>query len=231
MNWKKSVRTPVGVAATLGLVVGVSATTAGAGASATATCSQLAKAQIQPLLIHHVTKLTVKPVPGVLYFSSAKQVGQTCVFADTESTAALTVVVIGGAAAARAYQSDLHSLGPALASVPMVSGGKAVRERADSRGAVGSAEVSSIKGSTYCAVIPQTDEIPSVAKLEQAAGYTADIGDKAYANIAAAIGTVCNRIYGSGSTNPSPALAALKKIKPKKTSGGGLPVPKLPPAP
>ena len=203
---------------------------AGAGASATPTCSQLTKAQIQPLLVHHVTKLTVTPVSGFTYLSSAKQVGQTCVFADTETSSGLSVTVIGGSAAARAYQSEVHALGPSLAPVPVVSGGKAVRQRADSHGSVSSAEVASIKGSTYCAVTPQSGETPGEARLEQAAGDSAAIGDKAYADIAAAIGTVCNRIYRSGSTNPAPALAALKKIKPSH-AGGGITVPKLPPIP
>lgn len=231
MNWKKSSRTSL-VVTTVGLALGF-VPAAGAGTAASPTCSQLTKAQIQPLLVHHVTKLTVKPVSGFTYLISAKQVGQTCVFADTETSSALTVVVIGGSAAARAYKSDLHGLGPSLARLPVVSGGKAVRERADSHGSVGSAEVTSIKGSTYCAVIPQEGETPGEARLEQAAGDTADIGDKAYSYIAAAIGTVCNRIYGSGSTNPAPALAALAKIKPSHNTGdgGGLTVPKLPPIP
>ena len=229
MNWKKSLCVSF-VVVTLGLALCL-VPTAGAGAAATATCSQLMKAQIQPLLAHHITKLTVTPVAGITYLSSAKHVGQTCVFADTENSDALAVVVIGGAAAARAYQADLHSLGPPLARVQVVSGGKGVRERADSQGSVGSAEVTSIKGSTYCAVIPQTDEVPGVAKLERAAGDSSAIGDKAYSDIAASIGTVCNRIYGSGSTNAGPALAALKKIKPKHGNGGTLTVPPLPPTP
>ena len=238
MNWKKnSYASLVGTA--VGLALGF-VPAAGARATATPMCSQLTKAQIQPLLVHSVTKVTVTPVPGIKYLSSAKQVGQICDFADTETSNALTVVVIAGPAAARAYKSELHSLAPGsafgsinnskLARVPVVSGGKGVRERADNRGAVSTAEVASINGSTYCAVIPQGSETPGEARLEKAAGYTADIGDKAYADVAAAIGTVCNRIYGSGSTNPAPALAALQKITPKH-GGGAITVPKLPPIP
>jgi hypothetical protein len=151
-------------------------------------------------------------VPGLIYGISAKQVGQTCTFADTEGSNAFAVMVIGGPAAARAYRNETHGLGRSLAPVPVVSGGKAVRQRADSRGSVSTAEVASIKGSTSCAVIPTDDEMPGVARLQKAAGYTAAIGDKAYADIAAAIGTVCNRIYHSGSTNPASALAALRTI-------------------
>jgi hypothetical protein len=228
MNWKKSnCITVVGTAAALALCL---APAAGAGGAATATCSHLTKAQIQPLLVHRVTKLTIKPVPGLIYGISAKQVGQTCTFADTETSNAFEVMVIGGPAAARAYRNETHALGRSSVPVPVVSGGKAVRQRADSRGSVSTAEVASIKGSTFCAVIPTDDEMPGVTELEKAAGDTADIGDKAYADIAAAIGTVCNRIYRSGSTNPAPALAALKRIKPTH-SGGGITVPTFPPPP
>ncbi len=230
MNWKKCSYASV-VVTTAALALGFAPAAGARSRSATPTCSQLTKAQIQPLLVHRITKVTVKPVPGFTYLSPAKDVGQTCVFADSETASALAVVVIGGSAAARAYQSDVHSLGPSLARIPVVSGGKGLRERADSRGSVSSAEVTSVKGSTYCAVMPQDGETPGEARLEQAAGSTAAIGDKAYADIAAAIGTVCNRIYGSGSTDPAPALAALKGIKPSHASDGGLSVPKLPPIP
>ncbi len=237
MNWKQGACiSVVGAATAFALCI---APAAGAGAAATATCSQLTKAQIQPLLVHRVTRLKVTPVPGALYGISAKQVGQTCTFADTETSNGLTVVVIAGPAAAHAYKNELHDIAPGtafgsvdsrkLARVPLVSG-KAVRQRADSRGAVTTAEVASIKGSTYCAVIPSDDELPGVARLQKAAGDTADIGDKAYADVAAAIGTVCNRIYGSGGTDPAPALAALKEIKPKH-SGGTITVPTFPPSP
>ena len=238
-NWKKSTWTCL-IVTTLVLLAGF-VPAAGAGPAGPSTCSQLTKAQVQPLLAHPVTKLTVTPVPGILYGISAKQVGEICNFADTETSNAFTVKVIVGPAAARAYKSELHSMAPSsafgsidsrkLAPVPVVSGGKGVRERADNRGAVSGAEVASIKGSTFCAVIPTDDEIPGVARLEKAAGYTADIGDKAWADVAAAIGEVCNRIYHSGSTNPSAALAALQNIKPSQGGNGGITVPKLPPIP
>jgi hypothetical protein len=41
-----------------------------------------------------------------------------------------------------------------------------------------------------------------IAQLEDAAGHTSNIGDKAYAELAAAIGTLCNRVLGSGNTTP-----------------------------
>lgn len=232
---RKALRTSLAVTTlgltALGLALGLAPGAGAGGAASSPTCSQLTKAQVQPLLVHRVTKLTVTPVPGVLYLSSAKQVGQRCVFSDTQTSAALVVTVVGGPSAARAYESELHSLGHSPARVPVVSGGKGVRARADSRGSVSTAEVGAIKGSTYCAVTPQEGETPGEARLEQAAGNTSDIGDKAYSDIAAAIGTLCNRIYGSGNTNPAAALSALKKLKPGHTGGGGITVPKLPPVP
>jgi len=224
MNRKKWCTSVVVVAAGLSLLL---VPPAGAGAPAAATCSQLTKAQIQPLLAHHVTKLTVRPVPGIMYGLSAKQVGETCTFSDTATSTGMAVVVIAGPAAARAYRSELHRIGPRLAAVPVVSGGKGVRQRADSHGSVSTAEVGSINGSTYCAVIPN-DDVPGQARLEKAAGYKSTIGDQAYADIAAAIGTVCNRIYRRGSTNPASALAALSKIKPVHGGGGGITVPTFP---
>jgi hypothetical protein len=61
-------------------------------------------------------------------------------------------------------------------------------------------------------------EIAGENSWDIAAGDTSDIGDKAYAYIAAAEGTLCNRIYTSGSKSPAAALAALKKIKVHKPS-------------
>ncbi len=166
------------------------------------TCAQVTKAQVQTLMAPRITKVTVKSVPGFTYLVSAKRVGQQCVYAAGPSDSdALSVTVVSGPAAARAYASDVQGLGARPVPVPGV-GDKAVRARVDAKGAVGTAMITSIKGSTYCSVTPQTEDIPGVAKLEQAAGDTADIGNKAYAAIAAAIGTVCNRIYGSGNTKP-----------------------------
>ena len=116
MNWKESACLS-GVGTTVALAL-CFATAAGAGAAPTAACSQLTKAQVQSLLVSRVTKLTVTPVPGILYGSSAKQVGQTCTFADTETSNALTVVVIAGSSAARAYKSELTALALRLHASP-----------------------------------------------------------------------------------------------------------------
>ena len=176
-------------------------------------CAQVTKAQVQTLMAPRITKLTVTSVPGLTYLVNAKRVGQQCVYAAGPSDSdALSVTVVSGAAAARAYASDVQGLGARPVPVPGV-GDKAVRARVDAKGAVGTAMITSIKGSTYCSVTPRAEDIPGVAKLEQAAGDTADIGNRAYAAIAAAIGTVCNRIYGSGNTKPN-----LKSLKAKAGS-------------
>ena len=119
--------------------------------------------------------------------------------------------MIAGPSAARAYKDDLHSLGPTLAHVPVVSGGKAVRQRADKHGSVSTAEVTSINGSTYCAVIPEEGETPGEARLEKAAGDTAAIGDKAYSDIATAISPVTPEVAGSNPVAPAFENAAFRR--------------------
>jgi hypothetical protein len=165
-------------------------------------CSQLTKAQIQPLIVHPITKVTVKAVTALEYTGSPKRVGQKCIFAagpgDSE---ALTVTVVDGPVSANAYTGDLQGLGSGPVAVHGV-GSKAVRAQVDAKGAAATTTLSALKGKTYCSVSPGDGDIPGVAQLEDAAGDSADIGNKAYAEIAAAIGTVCNRIFGSGNTTP-----------------------------
>ena len=165
-------------------------------------CSQLTKAQVQLLIVHPITKVTVKPVTGEQYTGSTKRIGQLCVFAaGSGDSEALTVTVIYGSAAARAYEGDVQGLSPRPVSVPGI-GSKAVRGRVDAKGAAATTMLSALKGQTYCSVSPGDGDIPGEAQLEEAAGYTSDIGNKAYAEIAAAIGTVCKRIFGRGNTTP-----------------------------
>jgi hypothetical protein len=165
-------------------------------------CSQITKAQVQPLIVNPITKVTVKPVTAQQYTLGTNKIGQQCVFAaGSADPEALTVVVISGAIAAKAYAADVQSLSPRPVAVPGV-GSKAVRARVDAKGAAGTTTLSALKGETYCSVSPQDGDIPGEGQLEEAAGATADIGNKAYAEIAAAIGTVCNRVFKSGNTTP-----------------------------
>src|ERR1039458_8704441 len=48
-------------------------------------CSQLTKAQVQPLLAHPITKVTVKAVTALQYTGSTKRIGQKCIFAPGSS--------------------------------------------------------------------------------------------------------------------------------------------------
>jgi hypothetical protein len=201
---------------------GVAAAATLTAASTKATCSQLSKAEIQPLLVNPITKVTVKPETSIQFNGKRTHIGQQCVFAagpgDSE---ALTVTVVGGPFAAKAYATDFQSLGPRPTRVQGV-GSKAIRAPVDSKGAAGTPMLSSIKGSTYCEVVPQSDDIPGVGELEEAAGATADIGNTAYGEIAAAIGTICNRVYGSGNTTPDLSgltASAASAATPTSTNG------------
>ena len=164
-------------------------------------CSQLTKTQVQPLIVNPITKVTVKAVTAEQYTGGTQRIGQECVFAAGSSDSeALTVTVISGPVAARAYAADVQGLDGAVAVHGV--GTKAVRAPVDDKGAAATTTLSALKGTTYCAVSPQDGNVPGEAQLEEAAGATADIGNKAYAEIAAAVGTVCNRIFGSGKTTP-----------------------------
>jgi hypothetical protein len=166
-----------------------------------AGCSQLTKGQLQPLIVHPITKVTVKAVTGEQYTGSTKRIGQECVVAaGPDDSEALVITVIGGPIAARAYSADIQGLDGAVAVRGV--GFKAVRAPVDSNGAAATTTLSALKGQTYCSVAPQDGAIPGEGQLEEASGSTAGIGNKAYAEIAAAIGTVCNRIFGSGNTTP-----------------------------
>ena len=185
-----------------GASAATSALAAKSGHTPKAGCSQLTKAEVQPLIVNPITKATVRAVTAARYTGSTKRIGQECVFAaGSGDSEALSVTVINGPFAARAYAADVQGLSPRPVAVPGV-GSKAVRARVDAKGAASTTTLSALKGQTYCSVSPQDGDIPGEGQLEEAAGDTADIGNKAYAEIAAAIGTVCNRIFGSGNTTP-----------------------------
>src|ERR1019366_4739292 len=85
---------------------------AGKSAHASKTgCSQLTKAQVQPLLVHPITKVTVKAVTAEQYTGSTKRIGQECIFAAESDSEAVTVTVISGPISANAYTGDLQGLG------------------------------------------------------------------------------------------------------------------------
>lgn len=151
-------------------------------------CKQLTKEQVQPLLANAITdvKITAAGTDGE---------GQQCVFSAPDGTGAIDVLVLGGAEAQQAYAGALKAETHGPVAVPGV-GDKASRDTGDG-------EIDSIKGDIYCSVsLGSSGDMPGIGKLEQAAGGTTHIAESAYAAMAAALGTLCNRIYGSGNTTP-----------------------------
>ena len=154
----------------------------------TVACKQLTKEQVQPLLANAITdvKVTAAGTDGE---------GQQCVFSAPDGTGAIDVLVLGGADAQQAYAGALKAETHGPVSVPGV-GDKASRDTGDG-------EIDSMKGDLYCSVsLGSSGDMPGVGKLEQAAGGTTHIAESAYAAMATALGTLCNRIYGSGNTTP-----------------------------
>jgi hypothetical protein len=190
---------------------GVAASAAPGGSSGSANCKQLTFADVQPLLIEKVVSVDVTA-------PEANGSGQECVFTGkaTDRTGAVDVLVLTGSEGTQAYAEDVagESDGPvAVAGI----GDKATRDKGDG-------QVSALKGSTYCSVtLSDSDDVPGVGPLEEAAGSTTHIAESAYDTVAKALGTLCNRIYGSGNTTPdlSSLLAADATAVP--SDGGGLP--------
>ena len=162
--------------------------TAGPTGGTKARCDQLTKEQVQPLLEHTITdvKVTAAGTDGE---------GQQCIFSAPDGNGAIDVLVLGGADAQPAYASAVQGESHGPVAVPGV-GDKASRDTGDG-------QIDSIKGDLYCAVsLGSAGDVPGIGKLEQAAGGTTHIAESAYAAEAAALGTLCNRIYGSGNTTP-----------------------------
>jgi hypothetical protein len=148
--------------------------------------------------------------------------GQECVFAIADNSNAVTIVVAKDKhAASTAFSADTTGFGHPVA-VPGIG------DHANRDGDHDTPQLTSIKGDTYCSVTPQSDEMPGVGKLMEAAGDTNNIGDGPFATIAVAVGTLCNRVYGSGNTTPdlSSITAAAAHASPATTD---LTLPTLPP--
>ncbi len=151
--------------------------------------------------------------------------GQTCNWATSDTSAGMSITVLSGQDATANFNGDLQSLSDSAVSVPGV-GDKAVRD-----GDHGTDAVSALKGSQYCRVTPGDGEVPGVGDLEKAAGDTSNIGDANDALEAAAVATLCNRIFGSGNTTPdlSTLLAnASAAATASPSDQGGLPSAVLP---
>ncbi len=174
----------------------------GASSTSSGTCAQLTKAQIQPLLSVSVAKVKISRVSG----------GQQCVYSGPGGDGeAIDVLVISGGGAKQAFTGEVKSLDGKVAVKGV--GSQAYREKGDF-------QLDSIKGSTYCSVsVGSGDSVPGVAALESSAnGGTSDIPESDNGIIATALGTLCNRIYKSGSTKVS--LSALGSTTATTTGGG-----------
>ena len=186
------------------------AAAAGAG-NGKATCTQLTKDQVQPLLSKPITNVSSATVPDQVSLSGT---AQQCTFAISDSAQAIVVTVVGSADADNFFVGAQRSYSTP-ASVPGI-GQKAVRDAGD-----GTSEITAEDNGVGCsASIGDEGEMPGVAALEQAAGDTSDIGDANYAVISTALGTLCNRVFGSGNTTPDLSGLSMSTVTTPADDGG-----------
>jgi hypothetical protein len=193
----------------------------GGGGNGKGTCTKVTKADVQRLLVAHVISETTSSTPDLV---SADGKAQQCTFATTASSQAITVIVVGGKDADGYYTAAVTTNAKPTA-LPGV-GSKAVRDSSDS-----SSNITAEDNGVTCQIaISSADQLPGVAKLEQAAGFTSDIGDANYEQVANALGTLCNVVYGSGNTTPdfSKLTAAAASATTTEDETGGLNVPPPP---
>jgi hypothetical protein len=150
-----------------------------------ATCKQLTKAEIQTLLSAPIA--TVKTTKSGI-------AGQECVFSSADSEADIDVVVDKGSFAKQGYAGEVKGYSAKVA-VQGVAGAHAYRDAGDST-------VVALKGDEYCSV--SGGPVPGVGAIEdEANGGSSSLPEHDHDVIATAFGTICNRIYGSGTTKPS----------------------------
>ncbi|MEO6886055.1 MAG: hypothetical protein ABI232_07200 [Jatrophihabitantaceae bacterium] len=155
------------------------------------TCSQITIGEIQPLV-------DGTPQAPTITAEGQDGAGQQCVFRvsnpDEEDGRTVDILVESGSLATDGYAQELASAtGPVMLTG---IGDKGFRETGDD-------QVTALKGDTYCSVtLGSGDTIKGVGPIESAHGGTSDIGEANNAIVAAALGTLCNRIYGSGNTTP-----------------------------
>jgi hypothetical protein len=160
------------------------------GGSGAATCKQLTYAQIQPLQVGKVTQVAVTPASV-----GPNAVGQQCVFSGPDDDTTVDIIVLRGSGAQEAYTEGLQSETDGQVDVAGV-GDKASRDKGDD-------QINSIKGNLFCSVsLGADDSIPGVSAIESANDGTGTLSEAENSTIATALGTLCNRIYGSGNTTP-----------------------------
>lgn len=157
------------------------------GGGGSATCKQLTFAQVQPLLKETITKVAVTAL-------NVNGTGQQCEFdgKDSDSSGQITVQVLRGAAGTQEYTQALSDEEKQIDVAGI--GDKASREPE-------SGSVNALSGNEFCSVTySSSDDIPGVGPLEEAHGATLNIGENNWDVVAQAMGSLCNRIYGSGKT-------------------------------
>jgi hypothetical protein len=179
------------------------------------TCKQLTFAQVQPLLKEKIISVATMSL-------NLNGTGQQCGFTgkSSDATGQITVQVLRGSGAAQEYSSELSSETKQI-DVPGV-GDKASREPEDG-------EIIALKGNEFCSVsYSSNDDVPGVGPLEEAHGATNNIGENYYDTVAKALGTLCNRIYGSGNTTPDLSSLLSADASASPSDSGSLPSATLP---
>jgi hypothetical protein len=153
-------------------------------------CKQLTQADVQPLMAGTIDSVTATA-------AGDDDTGQQCDFAGGDGDInVIDVLVLKGASATSEYSDTADG----EISVPGI-GDKAVR-------ADGDVSVTALKGDTYCSVsVGDPGDLPGIGDFESANEGSSDMPDPVAGAAAAALGTLCNRIFGSGNTTPD--LAAL----------------------
>jgi hypothetical protein len=153
-------------------------------------CKQFTTDMVQPLMAGTIDSVSVTA-------AGDDDTGQQCDFAGgADDVSDINVLVLSGSTATTEY-SDIASGG---ISVPGV-GDKAVRQDGD-------VSLDALHGDTYCSVsVGDPGDLPGIGALEAANEGSTDIPDSVLDPASAALGTLCNRIFGSGNTTPD--LAAL----------------------
>lgn len=178
-------------------------------------CAVITPAQVQPLQTDKLgkTQAVTQPVLGSSPIHS-------CTYHTANGDTGITVDVYVGSQASNLYAQDRRSRGTPTA-VPGV-GQQAVHGDEDP-------DVSAISGDTLCTVeVADPGTVPGAARLYDENGHHTDIGAPAFDTIAAALGTLCNRIFGAGNTTPNLAPLATDSAAPPSDAGAFPSMPQFP---
>jgi len=164
---------------------GGNAGSGGSAAHGAVTCSQLKAADVQGLMTN--------PMTGVNTTAAGTDAdGQQCVFHDA-SDQAVDVIVVPASDPAFGYERDKAATTNAVAVSGV--GDQAYR-------AAGDFSPTAEHGGVMCTVsVASAVQIPGVTKL--VVGGRLALTEAQNATLATALGTVCNRIFGSGNTTPN----------------------------